>query len=66
MELPASVAAKLCIDETGRVTAADMMTKLERRVSNDIVSQLRAWRYAPYKRNGTPIAACFVVTLRTR
>lgn len=66
MELPASVAAKLCIDETGKVTSANMMTRLERRIANDITAELRDWRYAPYKIKGAPSPACFVVTLRTK
>jgi eukaryotic-like serine/threonine-protein kinase len=66
MELPASVAAKLCIDDRGKVTSADIMSKLDRRIANDITAELRTWRYAPYQRGGTPSPACFVVTLRTK
>ena len=66
LELPAVLAAKMCIDTSGKVTSAKMMTKLEPRVAADLVDELRGWRYAPYKQSGTAIPVCFVVTFRAR
>jgi len=66
VELPASLAAKVCIDETGKVTSADMVTKVERRVAVDLTDALRKWRYAPYLQKGAAIGACFVVPFRLK
>ncbi|HEY5946168.1 MAG TPA: PEGA domain-containing protein, partial [Kofleriaceae bacterium] len=66
VELPASLAAKVCIDETGKVTSADMLSKVPTRVANDLTTSLRSWRYAPHKQAGTVIPACFVVTFRSK
>ena len=59
-------AAKVCIDETGKVTSADMATKVERRVAADLTDTLRKWRYSPYLYKGTAISACFVVPFRLK
>jgi hypothetical protein len=66
VELPPTLAAKVCIDESGRVANADMVTKVERRVANDLTDALRKWRYAPYLHKGTPIGACFVVPFKLK
>jgi eukaryotic-like serine/threonine-protein kinase len=66
VELPAMLAAKICIDHTGRVTSADMMTKVTTRVANDLTASLRTWRYAPYMLKGAASPACFVVTFRAK
>jgi hypothetical protein len=67
VELPSNLAAKLCIDETGRVSSVEMATKVERRVATDLTEALRTWRYAPYKYKGTtPIGACFIVPFRVK
>ncbi len=66
LDLPAVLAAKMCIDTAGKVTSANMMTKLEPRVVADLVDELRDWRYAPYKQSGKAIPVCFVVTFRAR
>ena len=66
VELPPMVAAKVCIDETGKVSFVEMVTKLDRRVATDLTEALRGWRYAAYVQNGIAIPACFVVTLRTK
>jgi hypothetical protein len=65
-DLPAVVSAKLCIDTSGHVTSADVMTKLDHRAASDISDALRAWTYSPYKLHGAPSPACFVVAMRTQ
>nr|HEX4314293.1 protein kinase [Kofleriaceae bacterium] len=66
-DLPSVIVAKVCIDTTGKVAAATVVTRLgSSRIAQDIVDALEAWRYAPYKRNGTPTPACFFVSMRTR
>ena len=64
----AVVAAKLCIDHTGAVTSADLITKLEARAALEMVQTLKGWRYTPYKPQGspTPAAACFAVSFRSK
>jgi hypothetical protein len=65
--VPAQVSAKLCIDVTGRVTSAELLTAVSNgSTAAEILSALRGWRYAPYKLNGTPHAACFSVALAFR
>jgi len=66
VELPSSLAAKVCIDETGKVTNADMVTKVTSRVAGDLTETLRTWRYAPHKVGGQAVPACFVVTFRAK
>jgi hypothetical protein len=65
-DVPASVASKVCISHTGRVTSVAVITKLDSRVAADITRALEAWQYAPYKLNGTPTAACFVVSFKLK
>ena len=65
-ELPSTLAAKVCIDTTGKINFADMVTRVERRVAEDLTEQLRRWRYAPYLQHGVAIPACFVVTFRAK
>ncbi len=66
VELPSSLAAKVCIDEHGKVTGATMMTKVPSRVAGDLTESLRSWRYAPYMLKGAASPACFVVTFRAK
>jgi hypothetical protein len=63
-ELPSTLAAKVCIDTSGKVSFAQMVTRVPSRVASDLTEQLRTWRYAPYVQNGVAIPACFVVTFR--
>jgi hypothetical protein len=65
-EVPSVIAAKVCINPQGAVTSVDILTKLERHTSSDLAATMRSWRYAPYKHNGTAIAACFVVSFRVK
>ena len=64
--IPAVAAAKLCIDPAGGVTTVDFVTKLDKHIANDLAEQLKTWKYKPYLLNGTPIGACFVVTMRMK
>jgi cell wall-associated NlpC family hydrolase len=65
-DLPPVAAAKLCIDATGAVTSVDFISKLDHRVATDLGDALKSWRYQPYKHGGTPVSACFAVTLRLK
>ena len=64
--MPAVVAAKVCIDATGKVTSVDMITKLERLTSMDLAHAVRSWRYAPYRQAGVAVTACFGVSFRVQ
>jgi len=65
-EVPPVVAAKVCIDTSGMVTSADIITKLERHTASDLIATMRNWRYAPYKAAGVATSACFVVSFRVK
>jgi hypothetical protein len=65
-DMPSALAAKVCIDEAGKVTFAEMVTKVDRRVATDLTEQLHRWRYAAFVENGVAIPACFVVTFRAK
>ena len=64
--MPPVVAAKVCIDTSGAVSSIDIITKLERHTTVDLVSSMKAWRYAPYKQDGTAVPACFSVNFRVK
>ncbi len=65
-DMPAVVAAKVCIDTAGKVSSADIITKIERRSAEDLVDAIRTWQYAPYKQSGIPTPACFAISFRVR
>jgi hypothetical protein len=65
-EVPPVVAAKVCIDASGKVTGVNLITKLERLTSVDLSNAVHGWRYQPYKQNGTAVPACFVVSFRVQ
>jgi hypothetical protein len=65
-DLPKLVAAKLCIDTRGRVTSAEVLTKIDRRPANDIVAALRGWIYAPFRKASVITPVCFPVALRMK
>ena len=64
--VPPIAAAKLCIDTSGSVTTVDFVTKLDKHIAGDLAEQLKTWKYKPYVRSGTPLGACFVVTMRMK
>jgi len=65
-EVPPVVAAKVCIDTTGKVSRVQLITKLERVTSLDLTNALETWRYAPYLQAGVARPACFVVSFRVQ
>ena len=65
-DLPPVAVAKLCIDTAGKVTSADMVSKIDQQAASELVDTLRGWRYAPYKQGGLAMAACFTVSFRLR
>jgi hypothetical protein len=60
------LAAKLCIDPAGRVTAVDVLTKLAPATKRDLAATLRGWTYTPYKQHGAAVPACFSVSFRVK
>ncbi len=67
LDLPPLIAAKLCIDAAGVVTKADVLSKIaDKRAAADFATALKSWRYAPYKKDGTPMAACFALSFRVK
>jgi len=65
-EVPPVIAARVCIDPGGSVTSVNILSRLERHTSSDLVSTIRGWRYAPYKQDGVARAACFAVSFRVK
>jgi serine/threonine protein kinase len=63
-DMPSIVAAKVCINTGGRVTAAEVISRIDPRAASDIIAAISTWEYAPYKRNNVALAACFVVRFR--
>jgi len=65
-DVPEMISAKLCIDPAGKVIDVSVLTKLDRQASGELAGALKTWSYAPYKRDGAAVNACFVVTLRVK
>jgi serine/threonine protein kinase len=63
--LPAMITAKLCIDEAGRVTSAEVVTPIDADLAAQITGALRAWLYAPYQAAGVAQPVCFQIAFRT-
>ena len=63
-DLPSTVAAKVCITTNGSVGSVAMLTRIDATLAAEIGATIRRWRYAPYKQNGSAVAACFVVSFR--
>jgi protein TonB len=60
----ASVTAKLCIDETGRVSSVKLV-KAPADLTSDLSRALSSWKYKPYTNRDSKLSpACFVVSLR--
>jgi hypothetical protein len=62
--LPANITVKLCIDDVGRVTSAEMVTPINAELAAQITGALRAWLYAPYQAGGAAQPVCFQVAFR--
>jgi len=56
------VAAKLCIDERGRVTSVKVLAKFPDDARRTLESSLRSWQYTPYVDRGRARRACFGVS----
>jgi serine/threonine protein kinase len=59
MEVPKSMAAKICINESGGVTSVQVL-KVSGELASTLASSIRAWRYTAYKEGGVAMPACFV------
>ena len=58
------VLAKMCIDESGKVTSVKIV-KSPPEISADLQRALMGWRYAPYKNKDSKVSpVCFPLTLR--
>jgi hypothetical protein len=62
-DLSNDVVAKLCIDERGRVTSAQIM-RAAAEIADEVQRSLRSWRYKPYLDDGRATPVCFAVPMR--
>ena len=65
-DLPQTIAVKLCIDASGHVASATLISKLDSSLASEITGTMGKWVYSPYLVNGTATPVCFPVGLRTR
>ena len=56
------IMAKVCIDESGRVTGVSSKGSTE--IVSELQRGLAGWRYKPFIRDGKPSAVCFPLTLK--
>ena len=59
MEVPKSLAAKICIDERGAVASVQVL-KVTGELAQAFASSIRGWRYTAYREGGVATPACFV------
>jgi hypothetical protein len=64
-KIPANISAKVCIDASGGVSSAKVLTKLPDDARNLLERSIRTWRYSPYKDGGSAVPACFVASFRS-
>ena len=57
------VAAKLCVDEAGRVTSVNIL-RAASEVRDSVTAGLKQWRYKPYVEGGRAIPVCFAVNMK--
>jgi hypothetical protein len=57
------VLAKMCIDESGRVSQVKIV-KSNPEIAADLQRALLGWRYKPYLKNGQATPVCFALPLR--
>jgi hypothetical protein len=57
------ILAKMCIDETGRVTSASIK-KSPPEITADLQRALLTWKYKPYVRDGKVSDVCFPLSIR--
>jgi hypothetical protein len=63
-DLRAPATAQLCIDREGNVTSVQPAVDVDPKIESDVREKLMAWRYEPYRRDGTPLAVCFTTTVQ--
>jgi hypothetical protein len=59
MEVPKSLAAKICIDERGTVSSVQVL-KVTGELAQAFARSIRGWRYTAYREGGVATPACFV------
>ena len=59
MEVPKTLAAKICIDERGAVTSVQVL-KATGEIAQAFAAAIREWRYSAYQQGGVATPACFV------
>ena len=64
--LPSMLAAKICIDTSGKVTSVRVMTKASTDLARRIASEIESFRYTPYRQRGAAVPACFAETFRIK
>jgi hypothetical protein len=61
---PGTVRARLCMDRSGTVTSADLLSELPEEAETQLETALLGWRYEPYLERGTAIPVCFTEELQ--
>ncbi len=56
------IMAKVCIDDSGRVTSVSSKGSTE--IVSELQRGLSSWRYKPFLRDGKPSAVCFPLTIK--
>ena len=64
--MPSSIAAKVCIDTSGRVSIVDLPAALDAMLASELTTTVKSWKYTPYKADGVPVPACFVVNFQLK
>ena len=59
MVVPKTLAAKICINESGSVSSVQVL-KVTGELADAFARSIRSWRYAPYRDGGVATPACFV------
>jgi serine/threonine protein kinase len=57
------VLAKMCIDDTGRVSSVKIV-KSNPEIADELRTALASWRYKPYQKDGKSSPVCFPLSLR--
>jgi serine/threonine protein kinase len=65
-DLPTTISAKVCIDTSGRVATAEVLSKIDHRSAAELADAIRTWTYAPYTSGGVAVPACFIVSFRVK
>jgi TonB family protein len=60
--LKSTVSAQVCIDTAGAVSSVEVGLDVKPQLAEEIKEKLLAWRYEPYRREGSAIAVCFLAT----